>query len=222
MPAYQAAPGGPPPTLLQPGQNGYFLGSYNANKPNPRFAVSQTSGDGATATITVKQLEGFTPLVGDLISVSGTTRAGGAFNVTNVALSAVSLDSVTGVGTLQYASTGNVGAGADAGSAIVRNGEVGETLVAGASCALAVQTAAGQNDNGKNITWTVSFPTAPSGVTASLQGALVDEDSEYDTITSTTNLAGDNQVISNVTQRFYRVLISGLTGSGTVISKITV
>ncbi len=218
MPAYGQAP----PILLQPGQNGYFFGSYNANKPNPRFAVTTTSGDGVTATIGVTLREGFAPAVGDLITVTGTVRAAGAFNVTNVALSAVSLDPVTGVGTLQYASTGNAGSAADFGNAVALNGEVPEVVADVASQAFAIQTAAGQNDNGKNIAWSVSFPTAPGAITVSLQGALVDKDSEYVTLTSTNNLAGDNQVISNVTQRFYRVLISGAMGASTIICKMTI
>src|ERR1700720_1423792 len=219
MPAYQKAP----PILLQPGQNGYFFGSYNANKPNPRFAITNTAGDGATATITVVMREGFAPAVGDLVTVSGTTRAAGAFNVSNVALSAVSLDSVTGVGTLQYASTGNAGAAADAGQAIVLNGEVPEALANGASCALAIQTAAGQNDNGKNIAWASRFTVSPLAVTLHLQGALLDIDADYVDIATTTSLTGDNLVISNVTQRFYRVLITDANGiAARLISKITI
>jgi hypothetical protein len=220
MPPYGQAP----PTLLQPGQNGYFFGSYNANKPNPRFAVTSTAGDGATATIIVALREGFAPAVGDLVTVSGTTRAAGAFNVTNVALSAVSLDPVTGVGTLQYASTGNVGAGADAGQAIILNGEVPELLpVNGASQALAIQTAAGQNDNGKNIAWATRFTVAPLAVTLHLQGALLDIDADYVDIGTTTSLTGDNLVVSNVTQRFYRILVTDYSGStAKIISKMTI
>jgi hypothetical protein len=212
----------PIPTLLQPGQNGYFFGSYNANKPNPSFEVTATSGNGTTATINVVLREGFAPAVNDLITVTGTQQASGGFNLSNVALSAVSVDPVTGIGTLSYPCTASASSAPDFGLADVLNGEAAATLVNGASKSVAVQTAAGQNDNGKNIAWAISFPTAPAAVTASLQGALFDKDSEYDTLTSTNSLTGDNQVISNVTQRFYRVLISGLVGSGTVISKITI
>jgi hypothetical protein len=171
----------------------------------------------------VTLLEGFAPAAGSLISVQGTTQGSGAFNVSNIALTAVSLDATTGVGTLQFVLAGTTASAADPGQAIVPVPEVGETLVNNqASQAFAIQSVAGANISGRAVNWSSTFPTAPSGVTLTLQGAMFDVDAQYATLDSSTSLSGSNRVIDGVNQRFLRVSVSGLTGSGTAVVKIAI
>jgi hypothetical protein len=167
------------------------------------------------ATIAVQLLEGYIPKVGDLITVVGTTTDSGAANVTNVALTAVSISTVTGIGTLSYAATGtNQTTTPDSGMFYIPVPEVGEALVNGSSQAFAIpESGSGHDMNGLTITWRTSYPTAPSAVTMNLQAAEVDQDSQYSTLDTSTNVTGETRVITLTRFRFLRVNASGVTGT---------
>lgn len=222
MPSYNSTPFAPNPTLLQPGQPGYAFGSFAESQPDTRMQVTTTARAASVATIGVLILEGKIPLVGSLISVRGTSQAGGAFNVTSVAITAVTIDSGTGIGTIQFA----IGAGttvqaADFGTAMVATPEVAEALTNTASQSFAVPEPAGANTNPKTITWSTAYPTAPATVTMVLQGSLFDLDSQYQTLDTSTNVNGEERVFTSTAFRFLRLKASGVTGAApTCIGKI--
>jgi hypothetical protein len=99
---------------------------------------------------------------------------------------------------------------------------VGEALADGAGAQFALH-AVPQSAKGPGIvTWEVSYPSAPSGATAELQGALVDADAEYATIDSTTSL-GDLRVVEGIGAfKFLRIKLASTSGPGTVIARIAV
>jgi hypothetical protein len=184
--------------------------------------VTTTARAASVATIGVKILEGEIPLVGSLISIIGTTQAAGAFNVTNIALTVVTIDPVSGVGTVQFA----IGAGttvqaADFGTAMVPTPEEAEALTNTASQAFAVPEPAGSNTNPKTITWSTAYPTAPASVSMLLQGSLFDIDSQYQTLDTSTSTTGEERVFTSTAFRFLRLKATNVTGaSPTCIGKI--
>jgi hypothetical protein len=222
MPSYAASPFQPNPILLQPGQPGYAFGNFEEGVPDTRIQVTTTARAASVATVGVKILEGEIPLVGSLISIIGTTQAAGAFNVTNAALTAVTIDSSTGVGTVQFA----IGAGttvqaADFGTAMVPTPEEAEALTNSASQAFAVPEPAGSNTNPKTITWSTAYPTAPASVSMLLQGSLFDIDSQYTTLDTSTATGGELRVFTSTAFRFLRLKATNVTGaSPTCIGKI--
>lgn len=222
MPAYNFTAFAPNPTLLQPGQPGYAFGSFAESQPDTRMQVTTTARAASVATVGVKILEGKIPLVGSFISITGTSQAAGAFNVTNIALTGVTIDSSTGVGTVQFA----IGAGttvqaADFGIAMVPTPEVGEALTNTASQAFAVPEPAGSNTNPKTITWSTVYPTAPASVSMLLQGSLFDIDAQYQTLDTSTSTSGEERVFTSTAFRFLRLKATNVTGaSPTCIGKI--
>ena len=102
MPAYIVSPLDGIPPMLLPGIPGYFFGSLPSG-PTARMLVTSVTIAGDVATLGVEMVEGNIPAVGSLISVRGTQTASGAANVSNVALSAVSINAQTGVGTVSFA-----------------------------------------------------------------------------------------------------------------------
>jgi len=222
MPPYSASPFQPNPVLLQPGQPGYAFGSFAEHLPDTRMQVTTTARAASVATVGVKILEGNAPAVGSLITIIGTTQAAGAFNVTNAALTAVTIDAVLGTGTVQFAiGAGTTAQAADFGTAMVPTPEVGEALTNTASQSFAVPEPAGANTNPKTITWSTAYPTAPATVTMVLQGSLFDIDSQYQTLDTSTSTTGEERVFTSTAFRFLRLKASGVTGaSPTCIGKI--
>ena len=97
MPAYIVSPLDGVPPMLLPGINGYSTGSL-ASGPTARMLVTSVAINGSNvATLGVQMVEGNIPAVGSLISVRGTQTptSGGApnFNVSNIALASVSINS---------------------------------------------------------------------------------------------------------------------------------
>lgn len=217
MPAYNATPAGNNPVgLLLSGVIAYAFGSRNVNAPTVRASITGLSANGTTATLNVVMQEGFIPSVGDLITVTASTSTGGAFNVSNAPLTAVSIDPLTGIGTLSYALVQTVSQTPDSGNVYVKVSNVPETIVDNeASRAFSIPDAGGSTENSKTISMQVVYPAAnaPSAATMTLQGSLYDTDSEYSDIISTTTLTTDLVEISLQNLRFVRVKVTGLTGT---------
>jgi hypothetical protein len=222
MPPYAASPFQPNPVLLLAGQPGYAFGSFAEHLPDTRMQVTTTARTGGTATVGVKVLEGNAPIVGALITIIGTTQGAGAFNVTNVALTAVSIDPVLGTGTVQFPLAGGViASAADIGAAMVPTPEVGEALGNTASVSFAVPAPTGVGSNARTVTWSTAYPTPPATVTMVLQGSLFDIDSQYQTIDTSTNVNGEERVSTLTGYRFLRLKASGVTGTNpTCVGKI--
>ena len=215
MPPYNASPGtNTPVRLALEGQINVAFGTPNNNLPTARLIISNVAATGGTATLTVQVVEGNIPAIGQLVTVKGTSLGAGALNVTNAAITGVSIDAKTGKGTITFASGATISSAADTGTAYVPPGEVlPEALANGASQAFAVQVATGENDNQKTITWSTSFGTAPAGITVALQISNVDLDAAYVTIDSSNLTTGDTRFYVGVAPRFVRFLISGISGS---------
>src|ERR1700675_2492526 len=62
----------------------------------------------------------------------------------------------------------------------------------------------GVPDAGTAVRWQTIFGTAPSAVNLVLQAAMADVDSEYQTIDTTTAVAGEGRTVANVQARFLR------------------
>jgi hypothetical protein len=238
MPNYILSPFKPMPKLLVPGVPEYVWGSWNDRVGPTQGIVLQSLSIGTTAELIIKIISGNVPVVGSLITVVGVS-ASSNFNVTNVVITAVSAanNPDNGVYAIAYTITSTfTPIQADAGQIIVPQPEIGETVSStGASSPVAVGA---WFPSGKSLSVTLTLGTGISGVTAVLQGANRDYDSEYNTIatigtglgvgttdwqsgqgdTATGTLAAGSVNFPNF--RFYRLNLTAVTGSGNVIAKI--
>lgn len=222
MPTYFFYPPNSPNPLLLPGVNGFLQGYLNVNQPMARMAVTSVAVASNVVTIGVKMLEGNHPTTGALITVAGTSTDSGVANVNGQPLLSATFNLATGTGTVSYAATGsNQATTADNGMAYVPVQEVGEGLVAKTTIAFAIPSVGGHNDNGLTLTWSTSYPVAPSGVTVQLQAAMFDQDSQYAVLDTSTNVNGEIRAITLTRYRFVRAKISGVSGTNpTVVIKI--
>ena len=62
----------------------------------------------------------------------------------------------------------------------------------------AIPSYAGQPDTGTAVRWQTIFGTAPTAVSLILQGAMADVDTEYQTIDTTSNTAGEARTVTGV------------------------
>jgi len=213
MPPYSSNQGNNTPVaLLQPGVNGYAFGSFPASSPVLRGSITRAGVSSNVGVIEFQLLEGNVPSVGDLISVSGASPS--YLNVTSVPLAVVLVsDPLTGLFLVDFALVhADVTFAAASGMISIVPGEAGETLAAGSSQAFAIPDEAGYNENGKTITWSTRYPSAPSGVTMTLQAAMVNEDSQYVTLDTSTNTSGEIRSLTLRLYRFLRVTASGISG----------
>jgi hypothetical protein len=226
MPAYQNS-ALQTPQLLQKGVPAYLFGAFSQQRGNTLLGLSTDAIATNVATVTAQLVNGPLPNVGDLVSIINAANSAGAFNVNRAPLTAVSYVASTNVMTLTFALTGtNQGATADGGTVIVEPAEVPETLANNtASVACVIQ--APQGDSQYTVPVAVTFPTMPTAVTVTLQRALKNENAEYtnDTGGVVTVAAGAytaGPVVEATLERayLYRFMVTGLTGSGTVIAKV--
>ena len=242
MSQYVTSPFKASPQLAVAGTPSYLLGSYN-DKTGPTLGnVISDSAVTTTGTLTFNITSGNVPTVGSLITVVGTANASGNFNVTNAKILTVST-TAAGVCTVTYAITSSsVAVGtADSGQVQIPQPEVGETVSSAPYSSVPVARPF-NNPNiqeGQSLTATLNLGTGLSGVTAYLQGADIDLDSEYQSIhefgtglgvgvvsfqsgqdTPATAGAANPGGAPVLNYRFYRFSISAATGSGAVIGKI--
>ncbi len=228
MPAYDSSPFKPVPRLLIPGQNTYLLGSYSQDASPSKFQISNVELASDVATVTGTMTEGSVPAVGSQISIRGTQTSSGLFNVTNVALASVTFTVASSAISVTFALTGaTVATTVDSGLAIVPQPEIPETLADEASIACTPQNNETFLEVSRLVSTAVEFPTLPTAATVVLQGANVDQNSEYSTIATVATVASGVQttpvvtaISSAVNYRFYRFLVSGVTGTGSIIARI--
>jgi len=89
-----------------------------------------------------------------------------------------------------------------------------------ASQQFALPNYAGFPENGRTVRWQTIFGTAPSAVTVVLQTAMVDADSQYSTIDTSTATAGEARTITGVRGNFIRAKVSSITGGAGVIVQV--
>ena len=242
MSQYVTSPFKASPQLAVAGTASYLLGSYN-DKTGPTFGnVISDSAVTTTGTLTFNIIAGNIPTVGSLITVVGTANASGNFNVTNATILTVST-TAAGVCTVTYAITSSsVAVGtADSGQVQIPQPEVGETVSSAPYSSVPVARPF-NNPNiqeGQSLTATLNLGTGLSAVTAYLQGADIDLDSEYVNIhefgaalgtgvvsfqsgqdTPATAGAANPGGAPVLNYRFYRFSITAATGSGAVSGKI--
>jgi hypothetical protein len=80
----------------------------------------------------------------------------------------------------------------------------------------------GQPDAGTAVRWQTIFGTAPTAVSLILQGAMADVDTEYQTIDTTTNTAGEARTVTGVQAKFLRIKFSSSTGGAGLTAKLLV
>lgn len=227
MPAYIVSPLDGVPPMLLPGIPGYSFGGLVTDLPTVRMLVTSVAISGDVATLGVEMVEGDIPAVGSLISVRGTQTHNSAgspyFNVSNVALTAVSINSLTGVGTVSFAlSATNVSTTPDAGEAAVPVPETAETCANATGLQFGLQPASGLPNNSRDVEWSTETPSAPSDYEAHLQASMTDADADY--VDIDTMSAPGTQIVNGVRANFLRVKIDGVEGgsSPTIIAKILV
>lgn len=236
MPAYVASPFHPVIQLLVAGTPSYVWGNFN-DKTGPTLGtVVSNSSAGTAGVLNVQILSGNVPIVNSFITVIGTANSGGVFNVTNATITSVSAAANPDAGyySIGYAVSSTTQATTlDGGQFSVPQIEIGEPLTGtGASAPVASPFNNPEMQEGKSITASVSFPTAPTSATVVLQGALFDKDSEYVTIGTlgTTNASstfqsgqgavGTVESVNILNFRFYRLNCTALVGTGTIVGKI--
>lgn len=213
-----------------PGLPVYLLGSFSYTTAPTRMNITNVALTSNVATLTVKVIEGNLPVAGQLIYVSGCSNT--AFNnATGIAISSVSFTNSPedGIGTVSYALThADVVSAAATGRAVAPVAEVGEALADGASVACALQANVGP-ENPFDIRVDVSFPSAGSitAVTLTAQSAALDIDSEYQDLAQIVTVSSGTPtsasiVVPDVMARFIRIKTSSLSGTGTVVAKVTV
>lgn len=226
MPAYASI--NVPVQQAVPGLPAYLIGSFDYGAATGNFTITNGSRSGSTATLTVTVIEGNLPIVGQLISV---LCANSNFNVDQVAISAVSFDATTGIGTIQYTTTGSgtIASAATTGQVKAFVPEVGETLADMVSLPLSIQENVGP-DNGREVTFTVTMTGSPTA-TVSVETSMVNIGAQFTTLSAvSTNLnfsgtAGTKTVIvSDLNTRFVRFRLATTSGSGspTVVAKVLV
>lgn len=237
MPVYQTTPFKASPALAVAGTPQYLFGSYNDKTGPTSGIVISDSAVTTTGTVTFQILSGNIPVVGALISVVGTANGGGNFNVTNASIATV-VCTDAGICTVTYTITSSTVAAntPDNGHVIVPQPEVGETVAAASK---SVPVARPYNNpeiqEGQALTAVLNLGAGLSAVTATLEGADFDFDSEYTTIhtfaaSGTSSFQSGQDVVAagtanpgganTLNYRFYRFNLSALTGSGKVIGKI--
>jgi len=80
----------------------------------------------------------------------------------------------------------------------------------------------GVPDGGTAVRWQTIFGTTPTTVSLSLQGAMADIDSEYQTIDTTTATTGEARTVNNVQARFLRIKFNSATGGSGLTAKLLV
>lgn len=221
-PAYVAPPYAKR-SYLVPGMVGYSFGSFNDQAPPTKMQVTSVAIAADVATLGVTILEGDAPAVGSLISVRGTQTGAGEFNVTNVALTGVSITGASGTVTFALTAS-NVSTTPDAGIAVVPQPIVGDAALQGnKGQQFAIQSHPGGNKQ-HGVSWFTQITGGPSAVKIDLQGADVDVDSEYTTFDSSVVVAGESRSIGNISYQFLRVVQTTFTGgtNPTIAAGLTV
>ena len=234
MPSYNSTPWITPVRMIQePQLPNYSLGAKNPNQADTRMQVTNTVLVANVATVTAQMLEGNIPIVGQTVTIVGTTNGGGAFNVTGT-VATVGAFSASGLGTFTVAIThADVATHADAGTVYGGVPETADAITATASPA-ASQTGLQfsvsrmqHRQQGSNFSWAYKFPSAPASITIQLEGAINDVDNEYSVIDKPTSAVltagGETRPVTlpeNV--NFVRVKIPVSSGGTlpTVIAKI--
>jgi hypothetical protein len=223
MSQYVTSPFGLAPALLLPGKPEYSWGSFNDHNPTTQLFVQKSAIASNVATLNVSIWQGPIPVVGQLISTQSLTNIP---NVTNVALTGVTISATTGVGTVSYALThADVAQAKDAGVCLVPQSIALEAAPSSASAVagLAVVLQAIQGNNSRSIAWgTILSGGTVSACEFDLQGAINNIDSEFATLDKSTATGGETRIFTPTSQVNFLRIVANVTYSGSpvVVPKI--
>jgi hypothetical protein len=89
-----------------------------------------------------------------------------------------------------------------------------------ASQQFALPSYPGLPENGRTIRWQTIYGTSPSAINVALQTAMIDSDSQYTTIDSSTATAGEARTVTGVRANFIRAKVASITGGSGVTVQI--
>lgn len=204
----------------------YLFGAFDDKSAPTKFQVTSVSLTSNVATYTGYIREGNIPVVGNLISFDN--GAPSPYNVSDAAITGVTISSVTGIGTITVAITHADIAAANAGFiGMVTAPETSEATGTTASIPVVPSFNSPLTTDERTLTLIVTFPTEPTTWTGNLQVALRDVDSEYVNINSAADITfvsgTDIYLVQYYCQsgRFYRLKPgSSSTTDGKIIAKI--
>jgi hypothetical protein len=226
VPSYITSPQGVR-SFLQPGIPGYSAGSFASGVANARMYVTASQVVSNVVTLFVQVVEGNIPASGATAYVTGTSNGSTTLNQpTGVTLTGVTITASTGAGTITYSETTTAFAKAtDGGQVIVPTQEVGDTLATSTKyLQFSVPQPIDYPVSGRTVSWSTVVGGAPSPVTINLQGSLVDQDSQYSTLDSSSNTTGETRYITGVDLPFLRITTGTITGGTgpTLVAKILI
>ena len=223
MPNYSASAFAPLPQVAIPGTPAYFYGSLPTGTDDTYIHITNVAVTSNVATVTGTIYRGNIPVAGNFISITGCPTASGAFNVSQIALTAVSVTASTGVGTFSFALThADVTSVASSGMAIIPIAEVPETCANGTSVAIYVPSNELRDLGQKSITVATTFPSLPTAATVTLYTAIQNNPeqaaSEWTSMGVVATVAGGAQTAGPLVTfatpagRFFRVVASSVSG----------
>jgi hypothetical protein len=89
-----------------------------------------------------------------------------------------------------------------------------------ASQQFALPSYAGFPDNGRTVRWQTIYGTSPTAVSVALQTAMIDSDSEYTSVDSSTATAGEARTVTGVRANFVRAKVTSVTGGSGMIVQV--
>lgn len=205
--------------MIEQGWPVYLFGSRQSI--DAELYITSVAITSNVATYNVTSWSGPVPVVGAFASVSRSQTSSGLFNVTNVPITAVSLNAA-GTGTITLALTGsNVATTADTGMMRIRFAAVGDAITStgGASIAGSVGNTVGRNANG--LACQIAFSSGVTAATISLQGSNTNNDADFADVAMLTFVSGF-AAASNVQTNFefVRFNVTAVTGDGFVVGSI--
>lgn len=237
MPAYVTPVGfNTLPEVAVSGKPAYFYGSLATDTQDTLAQVTNVALTTNVASVTATIQQGSIPIVGNLISIQGTTNTSGLFNVSNATLTGVTGTASTGIYVFTFALThANVTSASDSGKAIVLIQEVAEALTANASVAIYVPAQEPLNYGVKTITVSTVFPSLPTTATVTLYTAINNNGipfgtngTEWTSMGVVSTVAGGAETVGPLKTfttpagRFFQLAVSSVTGgtSPTIIAKM--
>jgi hypothetical protein len=89
-----------------------------------------------------------------------------------------------------------------------------------ASQQFALPDYSGLPSQSRSIVWQTIYGSAPSAVSITLQSAMNDVDAQYQTIDTSTAIAGESRTVTNVNAKFLRAKLTSITGGSGVTVQI--
>ena len=205
-----------------PGSLTYLLGSRAPD--GGTMNVTNVALASNVATVSVTGWSGALPIIGTPVTIRGSQNNSGAFNVSNIALTGVTLDA-TGAGTVTLALIhADVTSAASVGTLTFPPQVTGETAVAAATVAGALARSSGARSTDAVFAQLTQPATGVSALTATAQDS--NDNVNWVTRTEVLTIAGSvitaGSVYFETTALFVRFLVSGLTGTGPIAIAISI